>query len=417
MNFLQGLGGIGAGLIAGNKILREQKNDEVTNQYRAAMTGLTNLKLAEAQKSVDDTKAYGAISTDEKYAGGTQTIARADAPVDEWGSPQVDTIAKPGDQRGAFESMAAEALKRGDHEGYAKFVKYGDHLKKTQDEGVLDIAKQVYAGAVDPVAAEKLFNSAGQMRVAPGTVKWDADAGVISGVDARSGQPITMDKQMAKQYMLMSGAIKPDEYASAGDGQTFNKRTGEVKGTARGKPVVANGTVLIPGVDDEGNTTMKPVYTAPRQPSVVVHQNDGGGRGGPRLTTPQQRVNEEINAARQALAGMSRDDVLRKTQQATATGRTNPEYDQQLASQWKLANRRKYGDDSQFEQFNAPTEQPGREKPTLYYQDLRQTNQQSDITRRMVADPSMKGMRAGKLDPAKGLEVLDNNGRIIGHYN
>lgn len=404
MNFLQGLGGAGAGLIAANKILRDQKNDEVNNQYKAAMAGLTNLKLAEAQKSVDDTKAYGAISTDEKYAGGTQTIARADAPVDEWGSPQVDTIAKPGDQRGAFESMAAEALKRGDHESYAKFVKYGDHLKKTQDEGVLDIAKQVYAGAVDPVAAEKLFNSAGQMRVAPGTVKWDADAGVISGVDARSGQPITMDKQMAKQYMLMSGAIKPDEYASAGDGQVFNKRTGVVTGTPRGKPIVANGTVLIPGEDENGDPTMKPIYTAPKQPSVVVHT------GRDELTTPQKRANEEIDAARKALAGMSRDEVLRKTQAATATGRTNREYDPQLAGQWKLANRRKHGDDAQFDQF---TEQ--RSQPQQPAQQARQPVT-GDAHARFSTDPSMKGMRTGKMTP-QGVEVLDSNGRLVGHYN
>lgn len=405
MNFLGAMGGIGAGLIGANKILRDQKNDEVNNQYKAAMAGLTNLKLAEAQKAVDDTRAYGAISADEKYAGGTQTIARADAPVDEWGSPQVDTIAKPGDQRGAFESMAAEALKRGDHEGYAKFVKYGDHLKKTQDEGVLDIAKQVYAGAVDPVAAEKLFNSAGQMRVAPGTVKWDADAGVISGVDARSGQPITMDKQMAKQYMLMSGAIKPDEYASAGEGQVFNKRTGQVAGDRRTKPLVVNGAIFEQRDGEDGNRQYVKVAEAPRQPSVVIRQ--GGRNGADDLSTPQQRANEEIDAAREALAGMNRNEVMRRTQSATATGRNNPDYDPQLAGQWKLANRRKYGDDAQFDAYTkkAPAKQ---ENP--------QAKQHSDITRRLATDPAMKGMRGGRLTP-KGMEVIDANGRVVGHYN
>lgn len=398
MNFLSAMGGIGAGLIGANKILRDQKNDKITNQYRAAMAGLSNIKLTEANKALENEAAYGEIAGREP---GTQTVLRADAPADEWGQQQTETVAKP--QSGGFDTLAAEALKRGDNAGFERFTKYGDHLKKQQAEGITEIAKMVHTGVVDLAAAEKSYNSAGQMRVVPGSAKWDAATGTLTGTDATTGQLISMDKSAAGRYLVMSGNIKPDEYASAGDGQTFNKRTGVVTGTPRGKPIVANGTVLIPGVDDNGDPTMKPIYTAPKQPSVIIHP--GGGE----LTTSQQRANKEIDAARQALAGMSRDEVLRKTQPATATGRMNREYDPQLAGQWKLANRRKYGDDPMADEFDQQRTQ------TPIPQD-QQRAKHTDITSRMAADPAMKGNRPGRLVP-KGIEVIDSSGRVIGHYN
>lgn len=274
MNFLQGLGGVGAGLITANQILRQQKLDEENAKLLKSQIGLADLQLAKATKEAENTAAYGEIA--DQNMPGTQTIARANAPVDEWGNPEIETIAKPGDTLGAFDKMAAEALKRGDQAGYAKFTEYSKHLKAAQNEGVLDLARNVYAGTVDPGDAEKLFNATGKMRVAPGTVKWDADAGVLSGVDAVTGQPISMDKQMAERYMRMSGAIKPDEYSSAGDGQVFNKRTGEVKGDQR-KPIVVNGTVGHFVTNKDGSRTFVKDFTAPNQPSVVIHQGDGKG--------------------------------------------------------------------------------------------------------------------------------------------
>lgn len=217
MNFLQGLGGVGAGLMVANKTLRDQKNDEILNRYRTAEAGLADVKLTEAKKGQENEAAYGALASKDS---GTQTILRADAPADEWGQQQTENVGMP-NRRAGFDAMAQEALKRGDQAGYAKFVQYGDHLKKQQDEGVTDIAKMVHSGAVDLAAAEKSFNNAGTMRVLPGSTKWDAATGTLSGIDATSGQPISMDKNSAQQYLIMSGNIKPDEYASAGDGQVL----------------------------------------------------------------------------------------------------------------------------------------------------------------------------------------------------
>lgn len=225
-NFLGTLGGIGAGLMTVGQINRQAEQDKINNRFKESQVGLADVQLKNAKKAQENEAAYGAIAEDPRYAGGTQTFLGADAPVDEWGNPQVDTIDKPADRRGAFSAMAQEALKRGDQANYERFVKFDDHLKKQHDEGVTDIAKMVHAGSVDPAAVEKTWNSAGSMRVVPGSVKWDADTGVLSGIDSATAQPISVDKEAAKRYLTMNGTLKPDEYASAGDGVVFNKRTG-----------------------------------------------------------------------------------------------------------------------------------------------------------------------------------------------
>lgn len=402
VSILQGLGGLGSGLITANQILRQQKQDEINNRIKTAQAGLADVQLKEAQDAQAAKSAYGQIAGQNQ--DGTQTIARADAPVDEWGNPQVDTIAKPADRVGAFDRMAAEALKRGDQANYAKFTQFSDHLKKSHNEGVIDIAKQIYAGDVDPASAEKTWNSSGTMRVVPGSAKWDPASGTLSGIDASTGQAISMDRAAAQKYLIMAGRIKPDSWVSTGAGTMGNQRTGEVKGEPRAKPLVVNGAIFEQQTDDDGSRQYVKVAEAPRQPSVIIR---GGNSDG--LTTPQQRANEEIDAARQALSGMSRDEVLRKTQPATATGRNNPDYDPQLAGQWRLANRKKYGPDEQFDKYTA-------EKSGSITAELQRAKQQTEITRRLSADPAMRGMRAGKMTP-QGVEVLDASGRLVGHYN
>ncbi len=67
------------------------------------------------------------------------------------------------------------------------------------------------------------------------------------------------------------------------------------------------------------------------------------------LTAAQQANNAEIDAARQAIEGLGRDDILKRTQAATATGRDNPDYDPYLAKMVGTATQRKVGDDPDFE--------------------------------------------------------------------
>jgi hypothetical protein len=115
-----------------------------------------------------------------------------------------------------------------------------------------------------------------------------------------------------------------------------------------------------------------------------------------RLTLPQVRENQEIEAARQRLAGMSADEIKRRTANYTETGRENPDFDPTLARAQTLAGRRMYGDDRDFDARQQP--QPADDAPA-----------------RFKADKAMAGHTLGK-QTELGTEVFDASGRLIGHY-
>lgn len=64
-----------------------------------------------------------------------------------------------------------------------------------------------------------------------------------------------------------------------------------------------------------------------------------------KLTGPQKRTNEEIDAARARIADLSEDDIKRLTQKTMNTGRDNPHYDALVDRDVKLSLRKKFGDD------------------------------------------------------------------------
>lgn len=122
-------------------------------------------------------------------------------------------------------------------------------------------------------------------------------------------------------------------------------------------------------------------------------------RNKPQLTTSQQRINQEIQAARNAIAGMSPEAIKTRTQQYSTTGRENPDYDPMLASRVRQANHRKYGEDTDFADIADPKD-----------------DAMQDIGARFASDPAMKGRRIGNKTP-QGVEVFDANGKLVGHYN
>ncbi|MDY0012847.1 MAG: hypothetical protein RBS40_08155 [Rhodocyclaceae bacterium] len=118
-----------------------------------------------------------------------------------------------------------------------------------------------------------------------------------------------------------------------------------------------------------------------------------------RATLGQERQNFEIDAARERVAGLSPDDIKRKTQQFSATGRENPDFDPGLAKAVGLAGRRKIGDDPIFD-----ARQQDGQPPVA-----------GDLPKRFQADTAMKGHSLGR-QTDQGTEVFDSNGRLIGHY-
>ena len=140
-------------------------------------------------------------------------------------------------------------------------------------------------------------------------------------------------------------------------------------------------------------------------------QRDSAESRSESLTSVQRARNAEIELSRKAIEGLSQEEVKRRTQQYTNTGRENPEYDSQLARRVKRANQRKVGDDQWFDDLlepgdsmKSPLEDSG-------------TRSNDDILKEFMADKSMKakGFKLGKRTP-KGMEVLDASGKLIGHY-
>lgn len=285
MNLLQGLGGVGAGLITANQLLRQQKNDEQMAKLREAQIGLADASLAKATREIEDgdalrseyqrlTQQVNGTDADTISAKLNREEGFTDADMKESGIP---TGGNRITQREAFKQLADTAIARGDHESAKKYMAYDAHLKQQHDEGMTDLARQVYAGNVDPVAAEQAFNATGKWRVKQGSAKWDASTNTLSGLD-ENGNQVSMDKDAAHRYLVMSGAIKNPKYKSAGDGQVFNEDTGEVKGSPRSahKPIVVNGAIFEQQDDGKGGVIYKKVAEAPKQASVVVHQGTGG---------------------------------------------------------------------------------------------------------------------------------------------
>ncbi|MCK9382128.1 MAG: hypothetical protein M0P95_13840 [Sulfuritalea sp.] len=148
------------------------------------------------------------------------------------------------------------------------------------------------------------------------------------------------------------------------------------------------------------------------------------------LTPAQQRSNAEIDAAREAVAGMSPQDIMRKTAKATNTGRENPDYDPSLARQAGLANRRKIGDDELFDTRQNRQQSgdtfAGKPVTEMTEAQLQQFGRSAgaegkakidtELTRRaFMGDQTMQGHRLGEMTP-KGYKVFDPQGRHVGYY-
>ncbi len=126
------------------------------------------------------------------------------------------------------------------------------------------------------------------------------------------------------------------------------------------------------------------------------------------LTAAQQRSNQEIDAARETIRGLTPEEIRRRTSKATNTGRENPDYDPGLARAAGLANRRKVGEDDQFDNaLRGPEQRQQQDAATRARQQL--------ITA-FRADRSMAGRRLGRETP-HGMEVLDANGKVTGYYS
>jgi len=153
---------------------------------------------------------------------------------------------------------------------------------------------------------------------------------------------------------------------------------------------------------------------------------------GGKVTMSQDRSNMEIDAAREAITGMSPQEIMRRTAKATNTGRENPDYSPGLARQAALANRRKIGADDWFDTRQGQNQGDsfgsfsGKPLTELTEQQLQHYGKvagpdgkaklDAELTRRaFMGDLTMNGHKLGELTP-KGYKVFDPQGRHIGYF-
>ena len=129
------------------------------------------------------------------------------------------------------------------------------------------------------------------------------------------------------------------------------------------------------------------------------------------LSLAQQTSNKQIEISRRKIAGMSPEEIRRRTTKTSDTGRNSPDYDPMLAQHVRLASRRMYGRDDEYDGF-----QPGVTAVQSNTTQRPAQGQQSAVAARFAADPRTRGYTLGKQTP-DGYEVLDANGRPIGLFD
>lgn len=146
------------------------------------------------------------------------------------------------------------------------------------------------------------------------------------------------------------------------------------------------------GADVSANATLK---------AAGLRAEHQGQPKGPTLS--QERSNAEIDAARNAVAGLTPQEIQRKTAKTTNTGRENPDFDPTLERAVTLSGRRKVGADDHFDQ-----RQQGQEQAPAAMFD------RADVAKRFRSEREMDNFTLGKETP-NGIEVL-SKGKVVGHY-
>lgn len=260
---------------------------------------------------------------------------------------------------------------------------YAKASKAYEQEGALDALKLAHTGNKD--AALKAYNGTGQhqfqdIELTPAKAAYGIPSYNIVGVNA-DGSRHEVGNAMDAMIGLLTGKEQADLAMKRMDVES-NIATREAN---RADKVADNA---------RANDTLA---------ETKRHHRAIEGKGGPDgLTTPQQRTNAAIEAARQQLVGMTESEIKRRTQAYTETGRENPEFDPQLASLVRQARSRKYGEDAAADAFAARKPQPAAKADTP--------------RARFEAEPSMKGHTLGK-PTGKGWEVIGPDGKLAGYWN
>jgi hypothetical protein len=262
---------------------------------------------------------------------------------------------------------------------------------KTYTRNWANVVRKVEMGDLDGAVPDlaKLYTSYPDGRRAQAK-KLDGGKYQIDMIDEATGKIVqTATLESGDLVRKAAMALRPEklaEFMAAQEG----KRTAEAASLDK--------SLQLEGLRQDGQEARED-----RRDARLVKQIDAAsarhaqGRG---LTAAQERSNAEIDAARDAVSGMSPQDIARRTAKATNTGRENPDFDPGLARQAALAGRRKVGDD---ELFDSPKPKPAA--PAF---------DRADVAKRFRADKTMMNRTLGK-ETQHGVEVLEK-GKLIGYF-
>lgn len=123
-----------------------------------------------------------------------------------------------------------------------------------------------------------------------------------------------------------------------------DKRTGKPEKLFTPKAPTAVRPVEVGDPDSPTGSTYVAPEDAIGKPGKPTKQGGGG------LTRAQEAGNLEIDEARRLVKGLTRNELIRRTQQMTETGAPNPDYDPMLSATVRKALKRKVGvADAEFE--------------------------------------------------------------------
>ena len=249
-------------------------------------------------------------------------------------------------------------------------------------------------------------------------------AGALADFEKMYNSQLYNDGHTVKMTPLEDGKKYRIDQISA-DGQVLGSQTGEISALANQaasalSPMSAvkfhaeqqaqrekEGALLDRQIQIKQIDAQRDEYRQDRQDERLVMRLNAPPKAGG-LTLSQERGNAEIDAAREAVAGMDPDEIRKRTAKQTNTGRENPDFDPSLESAVRLAGRRKVGADDAFGGQVKPAATPAQKPATATAID------RSDVAKRFRSERSMDGYTLGKETP-DGVEVL-SKGKVIGHY-
>ncbi|MGV0999349.1 MAG: hypothetical protein ACOYBQ_08495 [Fluviibacter sp.] len=281
--------------------------------------------------------------------------------------PELETIAdKTAAKRSNYQlenaRNTAEASMVGDKASNARLKLANDSAsQETEAYGRLGQYKDDQTGAIG------YLNKSGLSQLGGGTVSGVAFDNKGANVSMSDGRSVLIPQtQMDRGAQTMNGKYDFMSNRVTGDIYRTNEKTGSIEPVARTE-----------------------------------------GTGNRPLSVAQDTTNRQIEISRQKIAGMSPDEIRRRTSKATDTGRENLDYDPNLAQHVRLANKRMYGTDSWYDQQGSSQNASQA-----------QTTGQQDIGTKFANDPNplFKGGRLGSKTP-KGYEVFDASGKQIGWYD